>query len=205
MKKLLLLSVILLAACNKQDEPSAEPAKATIIPYVKKHHAKSDPPAQLDFLQLVQVVISSFPNAQASYNGNATELRLLSKRIPSDSKFKTYENWYSIKITRNIDSENWSNFLVEIRDNQSYEQSKTDAFNACKDVWRNIDHRVPTVINELAVELINMEKIVLLQELSISSAMVIFLIWMQVILMMVILYLALFHTMKNKRKPFHQI
>ncbi|MFM6904747.1 MAG: hypothetical protein ACKOUU_01530 [Acinetobacter tjernbergiae] len=150
MKKLLLLSVILLAACNKQDEPSVEPSKATIIPYVKKHHAKSDPPAQLDFLQLVQVVISSFPNAQASYNSNATELRLLSKHIPSDSKFKTYENWYSIKITRNIDSENWSNFLVEIRDNQSYEQSKIDAFNACKNVWRNIDHRVPTVINELA-------------------------------------------------------
>ena len=54
MKKLLLLSVILLAACNKQDEPSVEPSKATIIPYVKEHHAKSDPPAQLDFLQLVQ-------------------------------------------------------------------------------------------------------------------------------------------------------
>ena len=42
MKKLLLLSVILLAACNKQDEPSVEPTQATIIPYVKKHHAKSD-------------------------------------------------------------------------------------------------------------------------------------------------------------------
>ena len=47
-------------------EPSVEPTQATIIPYVKKHHTKSDPPAQLDFLQLF-VVISSFPNAQASY------------------------------------------------------------------------------------------------------------------------------------------
>lgn len=149
MKKLLFLSVILLSACNKQDAPSVEPSKATIIPYVNKNYVESDPVAQLDFVQFAQVAINSLPDARASYNPNATEVRLLPKNIPSDSKFKAFENWYSIKIIRNIDSVDWNNFLVEIRDNQGYEQSKSAAFNACKDVWKNIDNRVPPVIDEL--------------------------------------------------------
>ena len=158
MKKLLLLSVMLLSACDKQDAPSVEPSKATLIPYVKKDYAESDPPAQINFVQIAQVAINSFPDVQATFNSNATEVKLLSKSVHSDSKFKTNEDWYSIKITRNVDSENWINFLVEIRDNKGYKQSKTAAFDACKFVWKNIDNRVPAVIDELAKRIDQYEK-----------------------------------------------
>ncbi|MCH7305449.1 hypothetical protein MMP74_13860 [Acinetobacter sp. NIPH 1869] len=158
MKKFLLLSVVFLIACTKQDLPKPETADNTkIVPYANKHYTNSDPVAHLDFIQFAQVVINTLSKAQASYNSDATEVKLLPKGTPSDSRFETFNDWYSVKILRNADSENWGSFLVEVYDSKGYEQSKDASFNACKEVWKNIDNRMPEVIDELSNKIKNYE------------------------------------------------
>ncbi|EPL0707004.1 hypothetical protein Q7567_08040 [Acinetobacter baumannii] len=159
MKNFLLLSVVLLAACSKQELPKSEPnGNSNIVSYVNKHYAENDPAARLDFIQLSEIAIKSSPELQAGYNADATEVKLLPKNI-SNSQFEKFKNWESIKIIRNADSENWKSFLVEVLDKQGYENSKKASFNTCKDVWKNIDNRVPAVIDELATKIEDYEKL----------------------------------------------
>ncbi|ENW79756.1 hypothetical protein F909_02859 [Acinetobacter sp. ANC 3929] len=159
MKKFLLLGVILLAACSKQELPKTDTQDGREIKsYINKHYGENEPAAQIDFLQLTEVAINSLPHAQASYNANATEVKFLPKNTASDSKFEKFNDWYSVKIIRDADSEKWESFLVEVLDKQGYEQSKKASFNACKDVWKNIDNRVPAIIDELAAKIEGYEK-----------------------------------------------
>lgn len=159
MKKFLLLGVILLGACSKQELPKTDDQDGSKIKsYINKHYGENDPAAVIDFIQLAEVTIKSLPNAQASYNPNATEVKLLPNSTPSDSKFEKFNDWYSVKIIRDADSVKWKSFLVEVLDKQGYVQSKKAAFSACKDVWKNIDNRVPAVIDELAAKIEGYEK-----------------------------------------------
>lgn len=159
MKKFLLLSLALLAACSKQELPKSETSEnSKIVSYVNKHYTENDPVAELDFIQISEVAINSLPNAQAGYNADATEVKLLPKGTASDSNFAKFNDWYSVKIIRDAGSENWKSFITEVFDKQGYEQSKKASFNACKDVWKNIDNRVPAVIDELATKIKDYEK-----------------------------------------------
>lgn len=159
MKKFLLLIVVLLAACSKQELPASGSGESSkIVSYVNKHYADNDPAARLNFIQLSEITINNLPATQASYNADATEVKLLPKSTASDNKFEKFNDWYSVKIIRDADSENWKSFIVEVLNKQGYEQSKKASFNVCKDVWKNIDNRVPAVIDELALKIKDYEK-----------------------------------------------
>lgn len=65
----------------------------------------------------------------------------------------------SIKVTAPKNSTNsWGTFNAEVYDTDSYEESKFMAFQACKEVWKNIDDRVPPVIDELSERIDEYEK-----------------------------------------------
>lgn len=159
MKKSLLLSLLFLVGCSSQEAPKVESsATSETVPYIKKSYSESDSAAELDFIQLTQVANNNLSAMKITYNPDATEVKLLPNDVPSDSKFSPFNNWQSVKIIRNPESENWRNFLVEVFDSQGYEQSKSKAFSMCKDIWNAIDSRVPVVIDELAAKLNEYEK-----------------------------------------------
>lgn len=159
MKKIIILSLFALVGCSEPQAPKTEASTTTeVVPYVKKNYTESDLAARLDFVQLAQVTINDLSSLQATYNSNATEVKLLPHDVSRDVKFIPFNNWQTVKIIRKPDSEIWQNFLVEVFDKKSYEQSKTIAFDICKDVWSEIDERVPTVIDELAARINEYEK-----------------------------------------------
>jgi len=159
MRKIMIVCAFALVGCSEKNAPKAEPSEAAeIVPYVKKNYTESDPSAQLNFVQLAQIAINSLPAAQATYNQDATEVKFVPKGAQENSTFIPFHDWYSIKIIRKSDSENWDNFLVEVFNKQGYEQSKIAAFNACKDVWKNIDNRLPLAIDELSQNVNDYEK-----------------------------------------------
>jgi hypothetical protein len=158
MKKLLLLSVMLLSACDKQDAPSVEPSKATLIPYVKKDYAESDPPAQINFVQIAQVAINSFPDVQASYNSNATEVKLLSKSVHSDINLKPMKIGTVSKLLEILTLKIGATFLSKYGTTKAINSQRQLLLMHVKFVWENIDNRVPAVIDELAKRIDQYEK-----------------------------------------------
>ena len=112
--------------------------------------------AQISYDQLVDITHNTIPKIdQYKKDAKGATQFLPSSMSPN---FTTYENWMSIKITAPIDNKNtWGSFLVEVYDKKSYEDSKFMAFQTCKEVWSNIDDRVPQVVDELALRIINYE------------------------------------------------
>ncbi|RLL17870.1 hypothetical protein [Acinetobacter chengduensis] len=160
MKKIIILGLFLLAGCTGQEAQKVEnSASSEIVPYINKSYSESDSAAKIDFIQLTQLAINNLSSMQAGYNSDATEVKFLSKEVPPDAKFLPSQDWQSVKISRNKDSEIWKSFIVEVFDSKNYEQSKTTSFSICKDIWKDIDNRVPTVIDELAVKINENEKV----------------------------------------------
>lgn len=133
-------------------------SNSEIKPYVKQNLGESSPPASLNFLQLVQIIKNTYPSLNISYNQSATEVKFVGGALKNDSKFLPNSNWKSIKVFRKVDSEQWSNFLVEVYNTNGYTASKKDAFELCQNIWSNIDNRVPVVITELEKRLSEYEK-----------------------------------------------
>lgn len=159
MKNIILLGLFLLVGCNAQEAQKLETsAQSEIVPYVNQNYSESDSAAKIDFVQLTQVAIENLSSMQVGYNPDATEVKFLSKDEPSDAKFVPSQDWQSVKILRNKDSEIWKSFIVEIFNPNGYEQSKTTSFNICKEIWANVDNRVPPVIDELAARINEYDK-----------------------------------------------
>lgn len=133
-------------------------SNSEIKPYVKQNLDESSPSASLNFLQLVQIVKNTYPSLNISYNQSATEVKFVDDALKNDGKFFPNSNWNSIKVFRKVDSEQWSNFLVEVYNIDGYTASKREAFELCKNIWSNIDNRVPIVITELEKRLSEYEK-----------------------------------------------
>ena len=144
MKKLIsVVGLLLLAGCSTQKQPQSEP------PYVKQNYSESDPAAKLSVSQFANVVKSIYPAYQISHSNDGGEVRFLPNDVKADTKFVPNNNWYSIKIIKDSNTENWKGLVVEVFNKESYEQSKTVAFKDCQRILGNIDNRVPTVIYEL--------------------------------------------------------
>lgn len=159
MKKIIILGLFLLAGCTAKDAQKAETsASAEIVPYVNQNYSELDSAAKIDFVQLTQVAIKNLSSMQVGYNPEATEVKFLPSDVPSDVKFVPSTDWQSVKILRNKDSEIWKSFIVEVFNLNGYEQSKTTSFKICKDIWKDIDNRVPTVIDELSKRINEYEK-----------------------------------------------
>lgn len=159
MKKIIILGLLLLAGCTAKEAQKADvSASAEIVPYVNKNYSESDSAAKIDFVQLTQIAIKNLSSMQVGYNPDATEVKFLPSDVPSDVKFVSSTDWQSVKILRNNDSEIWKSFIVEVFDRNGYEQSKTTSFKICKDIWKDIDNRVPPVIDELATRINEYEK-----------------------------------------------
>lgn len=144
MKKLITVAgLLLLAGCSAQNQPQPE------TPYLKQNYSESDPAAKLSMAQFVNVVKSIYPDYQITHSKDGGEVKFLPNDVKTDTKFEKNNNWYSIKIIHDSNSENWKGVVVEVFNKESYEQSKTVAFKDCQKIFGNIDNRVPTVLYEL--------------------------------------------------------
>lgn len=125
--------------------------------FVKVNSSDSSNAAQINYDQLVDVTHKTIPKID-QYKKNAEGVTQFLP-LSMSPNFTPYKTWMSIKITAPTNTtSSWGSFLVEAYDAQSYEESKFMAFQACKEVWKNIDNRVPLVIDELSQKINNYEK-----------------------------------------------
>lgn len=148
MKKLIsIVGLLLLAGCSTQKQPQSE------TPYVKQNYSESDPAAKLSVSQFANVVKSIYPAYQLSHSNDGGEVRFLPNDVKADTKFVPNNNWYSIKIIKEPNTESWKGLVVEVFNKGSFEESKTVAAKDCQKIFGNIDNRVPTVLYDLENQL----------------------------------------------------
>lgn len=148
MKKLIsVVGLLLLAGCSTQKQPQSEP------PYVKQNYSESDPTAKLSVSQFANVVKSIYPAYQISHSNDGGEVKFLPNDVKADTKFVPNNNWYSIKIIKEPNTENWKGLVVEVLNKESFEHSKTVAARDCQKIFGNIDNRVPAVLYDLENQL----------------------------------------------------
>lgn len=148
MKKLIsIVGLLLLAGCSTQKQPQSEP------PYVKQNYSESDPAAKLSISQFANVVKSIYPAYQISHSNDGGEVKFLPNDVKADTKFVPNNNWYSIKIIKEPNTENWKGLVVEVLNKESFEQSKAVAAKDCQKIFGNIDNRVPAVLYDLENQL----------------------------------------------------
>ncbi|EHU1483071.1 hypothetical protein A1Z73_RS13455 [Acinetobacter baumannii] len=144
MKNLIIIAgFLLLAGCSTQKQPQSEP------PYVKQNYSESDPAAKLSVSQFTGVVKSIYPAYQISHSNDGGEVKFLPNDVKADTKFVPNNNWYSIKIIKEPNTENWKGLIVEVFNKGSFEESKAVAAKDCQKIFGNIDNRVPTVLYDL--------------------------------------------------------
>ncbi|QBK70693.1 hypothetical protein [Acinetobacter johnsonii] len=159
MRKILILGLFSLVGCTAQEPPKVELSRSSeAVPYEQKSYEESDAAANLDFIQLTEITIKNLSGMQVTYNPDATEVKLIPNEVATDAKFIPFNNWKSVKVVRRLDSKNWHHFIVEVFSASGYDQSKSSAFSICKDVWKKVDNRIPTVIDELEMRLNEYEK-----------------------------------------------
>lgn len=144
MKNLIIIAgFLLLAGCSTQKQPQSEP------PYVKQNYSESDPAAKLSVSQFTGVVKSIYPAYQISHSNDGGEVKFLPNDVKADTKFVPNNNWYSIKIIKEPNTENWKGLIVEVFNKGSFEESKAVAAKDCQKIFGNIDNRVPAVLYDL--------------------------------------------------------
>lgn len=144
MKNLITIAGFLfLAGCSTQKQPQSEP------PYVKQNYSESDPAAKLSVSQFAGVVKSIYPAYQISHSKDGSEVKFLPNDVKADTKFVPNNNWYSIKIIKEPNTENWKGLIVEVFNKGSFEESKAVAAKDCQKIFGNIDNRVPAVLYDL--------------------------------------------------------
>ncbi|EPX9507719.1 hypothetical protein ACW6FS_003962, partial [Acinetobacter baumannii] len=108
MKNLIIIAgFLLLAGCSTQKQPQSE------SPYVKQNYSESDPAAKLSVSQFTGVIKSIYPAYQISYSNDGGEVKFLPNDVKADTKFVPNNNWYSIKIIKEPNTENWKGLIVE--------------------------------------------------------------------------------------------
>ncbi len=144
MKNLITIAgFLLLAGCSTQKQPQSEP------PYVKQNYSETDPAAKLSVSQFTGVVKSIYPAYQISHSNDGGEVKFLPNDVKADTKFVPNNNWYSIKIIKEPNTENWKGLIVEVFNKGSFEESKAVAAKDCQKIFGNIDNRVPAVLYDL--------------------------------------------------------
>ena len=167
MKFFLLLGVLFLVACSKQDNSHQEIEKSTnqensiekALAFVSEQknnadsYAQTDQAVYLDMLNMVAVIRTLYPNFPAQYIEEENLFQATGIDEEAVTSLNRFNDWKSIKVFHNKTDQNVNHLTVEVYDQKSYEQSKKEAFELCKNIWINIDHRVPKVIDELAMRL----------------------------------------------------
>ena len=148
-KIILIFAVVLLGGCSKQEAQDSHSAKASAVQnFIKKEITDDSQAAQIDYEQLVVVTHNALSELKQHEKNSEGVIQFLP--TPMQSKFEPFQTWMSVKISSSAKSTKaWGSFTAEVYD-KSYEKSKFMAFQACKEVWKNIDDRVPVVIDELA-------------------------------------------------------
>ncbi|TCM61885.1 hypothetical protein EC844_12639 [Acinetobacter calcoaceticus] len=136
----------LLVGCAKKDLNEIQ----TEASYVQKSYAASDLAAELSIVQFTNILKNIYPTLKITYPKDVSIVTLLPSDIKPDARFSKFNNWFSIKITRSANSDQWGSSMVEIYNQESYEATKDLALSHCKNIWGHIDNRVPPVIDELA-------------------------------------------------------
>lgn len=163
MKVILLLGVLLLVACSKQDNSQQNFEKQTnqdtdlanALAFVQKQkklassYSQTDPAVHLNMLDMVAIVRSLYSNFPAHFVEQENMFQTTESTDGKITSFNPFNDWVSIKVLHNKADQNVNHLTVEVYDHSSYQKSKKEAFDLCKNIWNNIDHRVPQVIDEL--------------------------------------------------------
>lgn len=158
MKKIILLLTFLLSiGCSKQDAQnsfSVDPSSSQI--FIKQKVNDDNKAASISYEELVEVTHKALSNIKQHQKNPEGVTQFIPSKM--NSKFEPFQTWMSIKITTPQDySSSWGTFIAEVYDAESYEESKFMSFQACKEVWKNIDDRVPLVIDELSQKISDYE------------------------------------------------
>ena len=118
----------------------------------------SDPEVQMGMLEFSAIVRALYPNYGIKNDiGTNGIFQFTASDNGQFVPFHRFDNWISIKLSKNKSNDNLNFMSVELYNKKSYQDSKRDAFELCKEIWSNIDHRVPVVIDELADRLVKYE------------------------------------------------
>ncbi len=167
MKVILLLGVLLLVACSKQIDSQTDGVQQenqdidvmNALDFVQQQkklastYSQTDPAVSLNMLNTVAVVRSLYSNFPAHFVEQDNMFQTTESIDEKVTPFNRFNDWKSIKVFNNKTDQNLNHTLVEVYDQRSYQQSKKETFDLCKNIWSNIDHRVPDVIDELELNL----------------------------------------------------
>ncbi|MGE8685124.1 MAG: hypothetical protein ACN6OV_11735 [Acinetobacter sp.] len=164
MKVILLLGVLFLVACSKQDnvhqaieqQPNQDTNVENTLAFVQEQkkraasYSQTDPAVRLDMLNMVAVVRTLYPDFPAHFVEEENMFQTTGSKDGKVTSFNRFTDWISVKVFHNKSNQNINHLTVEVYDHRSYQQSKQETLEVCKNIWNNIDHRVPKVIDELS-------------------------------------------------------
>lgn len=161
MKKFLLLSLLFLSACSSQnneqqsnDEQQDQVSNSLAFAQKQKDlantYSETDPAVILNILDTFAITKSLYPNMAEQEFSQKHMFQMTNSSNGKITPFKVYQNWESIKAVYTEPNQVLKHIGVEVYEENSYKEAKQKTFDMCKNIWRNIDNRIPPVIDELA-------------------------------------------------------
>lgn len=156
-----IFSMLLLVACSKQEDKPQQSAEVKTdvqdtlisIEKLKKQagtYSETDPAIHLNILEAFAVAKSLYPDMPEQHLATEHMFQMTTSSNGKITPFHKFEDWESIKAFYGESDQNLRHITIEVYDKTSYKKSKQKAFDTCKNIWKNIDERVPNEIDELA-------------------------------------------------------
>lgn len=154
-----ILGVLLVGACSKkEDQPQQSVEVQTDVQNVlasaeqiKKHadtYTENDPAIHLSILETFALVKSLYPDMSNQHLAKQHLFQMTNSTNGKPTPFHQFEDWKSVKGLYGESDQKLQALTVEVYNSTSYEKSKQEAFDTCKNIWKNIDGRIPNVIDE---------------------------------------------------------
>lgn len=157
MKYFLLLSLLWMTACSNEvnEQEKADRERAIVFTQKQKEiantYSEKDPAVKLNLSETVDILKTLYPKMVVHSDPNKQEFKLTTSHVDKAVPFK---DWESIKtFSSNESGKDVIYVLVEAYSEISAQESKRKTFEMCKNIWKNIDHRVPPIIDKLAQHL----------------------------------------------------
>ena len=156
-----ILGGLLLGACSEKEDQSHKNVEVqtdvqnalTSAEQLKKRagtYTENNPAIHLNILEAFALVKSLYPDMPDQHLATKHIFQMTTSSNGKPTSFHKFEDWKSIKGLYGESDQKLQALTVEVYDSTSYEKSKQEAFDACKNIWKNIDGRIPNVIDELA-------------------------------------------------------
>lgn len=173
MKVLFLVGILFLAGCSKQDDSkqmtSFEKAneefnvKKTLssMEQIQKRagtYTEDDPAVRLNAFEMLAILQSLYPQFALESMAEKQKLQMTVSDTGKVKPFLAFHDWVSIKTSYTEPNQKLDYVMIELYDKESYQIAKQNTFDMCKNIWKHIDARIPSVIDELSNRIENYEK-----------------------------------------------